>query len=60
MENINVLLGVWLVVLGIITPLFVRNRREKLKGLTYKQLVWCCVAMALCGIGVMILHFTTK
>jgi uncharacterized membrane protein YidH (DUF202 family) len=57
MNYVNIVLGIWLVVMGVVTPSIVRSQLRKhpekrLRGLTYKQLVWCCVAMALCGVAV--------
>src|SRR5258706_105739 len=41
-KSIDLLIGVWCIIAAIFTHLFVRNRREKLKGITFTQLVWGC------------------
>jgi len=49
-----------MIILAVITPFFVRGRQNKLKGITYKQLVWMCVGLGICGGVLVVLHFTTK
>jgi drug/metabolite transporter (DMT)-like permease len=60
MDTINMLVVIWLIIGGIYMPFYMRNKREKLKGVTYKQFVLLCMAMAVGGLCILIFHYLGK
>ena len=60
MDSMNLLVLISLIIAGIYMPFYMRDKRDKIKGITYKQLVVLCIIMVVCGIGSLILHFVGK
>ncbi len=60
MNTTNLLIVGWLILAGIYLPFYMRDKREKLKGITYVQLVSLCVVMVVGGVGILAIHFFTK
>jgi hypothetical protein len=49
MKISNVIVGGMFAITGIVLYISYRSRPDQLRGLTYKQFVWCCAILIVLG-----------
>ncbi|HEY1718075.1 MAG TPA: hypothetical protein VGH42_07240 [Verrucomicrobiae bacterium] len=57
MDSTNLLIDVFMIIASIHMPFYMRDKRDKLKGVTYKQFVVICVILGIGALGHLIFHF---